>query len=189
MGRGIVNRHYGHIFNQFVEDSGVDLFLTAVIESNKAAVGALVNRSEKYPHKPFYALRKFNIKTSSLPTAKTSPHPIYGTNGGRHGSASDYSIPNQDQSNRQFGYVVTEDLLRFRLNTWPGFNIENFYLVLDGDTLMGVTATWDAEAIKRFRILGYYNSMKWVKKGFNLASKFMGFEPLPSVGGTFRYFI
>ncbi len=189
-GRGIVNRHYGHIFNQFAEESGVDIFLTSVIESNKAAVGALVNRSPKYPHKPFYSpLRKFSIQNLQFTTRKKPRKTPFTVR-----NATEADIPmiatflHEDQKKRQFGYVVTEDLLKFRLETWPGFEIENFYLAFDGDQLVGVTATWDAEQIKRFRILGYYKSMKWVKKGFNLASRFMGFEPLPDVGGTFRYF-
>jgi len=189
-GRGIVNRHYGHIFNQFVKDSGVDMFLTSVIRSNKAAVAALVDRSPKYPHKPFYApLRKFTIQNLQFTTRKKPRKTRFTV---RPATTADIPLIatfiHEDQKKRQFGYVFTEDLLKFRLDNWPGFQIENFYLAFDGSKLVGVTATWDAEQVKRFRILGYYKSMKWIKRGFNVASQFMGFEPLPQVGGTFRYF-
>ena len=189
-GKGFMNQYYGQAFAEIVQESSVDCFLTAVIRSNKAALAALVKRSDKFPDKPVYTpLRNFRIESVQFTTRK-KPRPSDFTVRTATSDDIDQIVTffGNDQQHRPFGYVFDRDLLQFRLAHWPEFRIENFYLAFDDNTLVGMTAPWDAYSLKRFRVLGYHNTMRWMKIGYNAAAKLTGFEPLPQVGQTFRYF-
>ena len=188
--KGLVHKLYGPLFNDFAKDCGAQVFLTAVIHSNAAAKAALIKRSAKHPDKPFYAhLRDFTIQNVQFTTRKKRRETPYTL---RRATQEDIpriaTLLHNAHEQRPFGYVFTPELLRFRLERWPGLQIEDFYLAWKGTELVGVTAPWDAHSIKRFRVLGYYKGMRWVRTFYNVGSKLMGYTPLPPVGGLFRYF-
>ncbi len=189
-GGRVLGKYMAGGFRDGLEDFGCELMYTAVITSNKAAVGALVQRSSKYPDKPFYALvRAFTILSVQFTKRRK---PLASDFVVRRARAED--IPAivarlaDDHAARPFGYLFDEELLRFRLDAWPEFGIENFFLAFDqGGRLVGVTAPWDAFALKRFRVMGYHGRMRWIKLGFNGLARLLRWQRLPAVGDVFRY--
>lgn len=189
-GGRVLGEYMAPAFRDALADFGCEVMYTAVITSNKAAVGALVRRSEKYPDKPFYTLvRRFTILSVQFTGRRKPLRSDFSVR-----RARDEDIPAiverlaADHAQRPFGYLFDEELLRFRLDAWPDFSIESFFLAFDkSGRLVGLTAPWDAFTIKRFRVLGYYNRMRWIKLGFNGLARLLRWQRLPQAGDVFRY--
>jgi hypothetical protein len=169
---------------------GADLMYTVVFDSNKAGQKALVERNPRFPDKPWYnPLRKFTIQSLHF----LQPRPLRRA---RHkvrvATARDVdaitALLAADHKQRPFGYVFDDGLLERRLKNWPRFGIERFYLAVDAaDNILGCVAPWDAVDVKRYRVVGYKGDMRWVKRGYNLAARALGAQPLPEPGGLLRY--
>jgi hypothetical protein len=169
---------------------GADLMYTAVFDSNRAAQRALVERSPRHPHKPWYnPLRKFDILSLHFlqrQALRRAAHRV------RRATERDVdaiaAMLAADQRARPFGYVFDDGLLERRLSRWPGFGIDRFYLAVDAKgNILGCMAPWDAVDVKRYRVVGYKGDMRWVKRGYNLAARVLGAQPLPEPGGLLRY--
>ena len=189
-GGSVLGSGFGRQFARAGEQLGVDLFHTLVFDGNPAAKKALVDRDARYPDKPLYRpLRSFVVTSVLLahprPIRKT-PYVV------TRGTAKDVdellAFLEADQRTRPFGDVLHEGRFTRRLERWPGFSPESFYLARSArGTLVGCFAPWDAHAVKRYRVLSYRGSMKGVKLGYGLLSKVLGSTPLPDPGELLRY--
>lgn len=190
-GADVLNKLYPPIIEDCAEKLGTDVWYTVIIRSNKAAVKALEHRHPDFPDKPWYARHKdFSIHNIQFTTKKKPRKTRYAVSRATMGDLAEIAeFLDADHRQRPFGYVFTQDLLRQRVERWPGLSAESFYLARDPHgALRGVTAVWDPDAIKRFRVLGYHGSMRVIKVAWNLVSRFTGFTPVPDVGGIFRCF-
>ena len=67
--------------------------------------------------------------------------------------------------------------------------IEDYYLVFDGSSIIGMVGTWDVEFCKQSRIVSYAPSIRWSRRIFNsLAFLNKGFH-LPPEGSLLKYFL
>lgn len=186
----IFGPRFGREFARVAAEVGTEVLYTLVFDGNAAAKKALVDRDARYPDKPLYRpLRSFVVTSVLLahprPIRKT-PYVV------TRGTAKDVdellAFLETDQRTRPFGDVLHEGRFTRRLERWPGFSPESFYLARSArGTLVGCFAPWDAEAVKRYRVLGYRGSMKGVKLGYGLLSKVLGSTPLPDPGELLRY--
>ncbi|MBT9558239.1 MAG: hypothetical protein IV100_19555 [Myxococcales bacterium] len=178
-------------FRDAARTIGFDYAYTAVIASNRAAMKALAERSPRYPGKPVYTPHsRFRI-LNVLFTFKKSPRPSAFRV--RPATIDDLAIITDrlraDHRHRPFGYVIGDATLPGTLARWPGLRIEDFLLAFDGgDRLVGVTAVWNANPVKRYRVLGYRGQMKVVRAGFNALAFVTGATPLPPPGALMSYF-
>lgn len=178
-------------FRDAARTIGFDYAFTAVIASNRAAMKALGERNPRYPEKPVYTPHsRFRI-LNILFTFKKSPRPSAFRV--RPATLEDIGLITErlriDHRQRPFGYVVDDATLPGDLARWPGLRIEDFLLAFDGGgRLVGVTAVWDAHAVKRYRVLGYRGQMKLVRAGFNALAFVTGATPLPPPGELMSYF-
>ncbi|RMG16857.1 MAG: hypothetical protein D6731_05255 [Planctomycetota bacterium] len=182
-------RRFGPRFRACLADSNAEVALTAVLATNRAALRFLTRRSRRFPDKPVYRpWRAFSILNVHF-TRRRRPRPTRLEV--RRATSADLpevaALLARDHARRPFGYVFDEELLRERLARWPGLRLEDFYLAFRGGELVGATALWDAHAVKRFRVLAYRGSMRWLRLGFNLGAPFLGCAPLPPAGGVLRY--
>jgi hypothetical protein len=187
----VMSEVYGPIFRTACEEMGCEVMLTAIISSNELARKALAKRSSKYPNKPFYTpFREFLIQQIQFTTRGRPLNSRYVVR-----RAHEEDLPAvvaflaADHSHRPFGYVFDESLLRHRLENWPGLSMDDFYLALGQDgRMVGCCAPWDAQEVKRYRVLGYNNRMKWIRRGFDVGARLLRFDKLPQPGRLFRYF-
>ena len=94
-----------------------------------------------------------------------------------------------DHKRRPFGWRFDTGEFEHRLVHWPGFRIENTFIVVDDrDVLRAVTTCWDPHAVKRYAVLRYGGQMLWVKRALSLAARVTGTAPLPKIGDDFRSF-
>ena len=189
-GKGLMRHAAPRLLENLFEDLRCDVALAAVVAGNRAALGTaqtpgLLASSVEY--RPVYALRivsvQFNWRRKPRPTSlEVRP-------------ARADEVPEvaaflaADQARRPFGYVIDEAALRERLARWPGLSVDSFYLARDAEgRLRGVLAWWDAGAVKRYRVHGYFRGMRVGKALYNAAAWVARFQPLPPVGELLRYF-
>lgn len=68
----------------------------------------------------------------------------------------------------------------------PQFGIENYYLALSGNEIIGVCSAWDMTDLKKNRILKYGIVMGFIKWVYNLVAFIFGASQLPKAGEKLR---
>jgi hypothetical protein len=182
-------RFFGDFFDVLCERTGCSQYYTAILTSNRAAMNALTKRKAKRVNQPYYQrLHAFDAVSVQL-TRPRSPSSAV-----RVRSATTADLPRlvevlaAEHRQRPFGYRYDLGELEHRLARWPGFTLEDTLLAEDADGgLLGLTTLWDPSPVKRYRVHAYEGSMKWVKRGFNLAASLARWPKLPEPGGEFRY--
>ncbi|HJK89359.1 MAG TPA: hypothetical protein RMH85_31135 [Polyangiaceae bacterium LLY-WYZ-15_(1-7)] len=173
------------------EATGAELFYTVVFDGNGAAQKALVKRDPRWPDKPLYRpLRRFDITSVLLahPPLPRLRRPYRVTRARAEDMDEVLAFLQRDQRGRPFGYVLDEGRFERRLRDWPRFGAESFYLARDGQgRLAGVTATWDAFDVKRYRVRAYRGAMKRIRRAWDLAAPLLGGTKLPAPGELLRY--
>ena len=171
------------------ETSGCSAYYTAILSSNRAALNALTRRKAKRVNQPHYQkLHDFGAVSVQL-TRRRSPSSSVRV---RSATSADVSRIAEalatEHRQRAFGYRYDQGELEHRLARWPGFSLEDT-LLAEGPQgeLLGVTTLWDPSPVKRYRVHAYEGSMRWVKRGFNLAASIARWPKLPEPGGEFRY--
>lgn len=189
--RGALARFYGKIFDSFRAQTGCQHFYTGILASNAAALNALTSRSAHREQQPRYELfRRFDAMQVQF---TRRPRPRHRAElRVRTARAEDLpalcALLDRDHRSRPFGYRYELGELEARLARWPGFGLEGTYLCEDGaGRLLGCCTAWDADAVKRYRVLEYRGKMRLMRLGFNLGARVMGYTPLPPEGSCLRY--
>jgi hypothetical protein len=184
-------RFYGEVFEQARTRHSCQVFLTAVLASNAAALAALVRRSPRRPDQPWYhLLRRFRLVSIQF-EGRRRPRASQGLVVTR-AQASDLpelvALLDRDHRARPFGYRFDQGELEHRLARWPGFSLERIWLARDGHggRLLGCTTAWDPAPVKRYRVEAYRGALLWQKRAWNAAAKLTRWTPLPQVGEAFR---
>lgn len=184
-------RLYGPLLEEVSQRRGVDVFLTAVMVSNAAALQALVRRKASRTAQPHYTpLRRFGAVSIQF-ALRREPRP--GPCTVRRATPEDVpamtALLDADHRARPFGYRYDTGELEHRLARWPGLRVEDTYLAFDtGGRLVGCTSAWDPWEVKRYRVLAYRGGMRWVRRGFDALATVLGRPRLPAPGQDFRYF-
>ena len=184
-------RFYGPLLEETAKRLGVEAFLTAVMASNAAALQALVKRKAHRVNQPHYTLLRRFAAVSVHFTRRRQPRP--GRFLVRRATPEDVpamaALLDADHRKRPFGYRYDLGELEHRLERWPGLSVDGCYLAFDGGgKLVGCTSAWDPEAVKRYRVMAYRGSMRWVKWGYDAMATVLRAPRLPEPGNDFRYF-
>lgn len=193
-GRLLLDRLYGPLLDAAAARFGCDVFLTAIIASNARALRALTTRTARSVRsgRPVYTpLMDFDIRSLHLLTAPRRRHDLRGV-AVRRADEDDIGriarFLDDDGRRRPFGYAITEAELRRRLATWPGLDIESFYVAEDAEgKLTGTLALWDAAPVKRMIVNDYRGAMRRVRFAYDLAARVLRRSRLPAPGEPFRY--
>lgn len=185
-----LGRAFGPFLREAYQALGCEVAYTAILASNRAAIRALVERSPRFPEKPVYRpWRGYAITNLHLTRARRPRATRFEVR-----TATEADLPaiaallRRDHQARPFGYAFDEALLRRRLRDWPGLSLERFYLACGpGGELRGVTAVWDPDPIKRFRVLAYRGGMRWIRRAFDLGALVLRYPRLPRPGEVLRY--
>jgi hypothetical protein len=182
-------KFFGELFDALCAKTGCSAYYTAILSSNRAALNALTKRRPRRPNAPWYhRLHDFDAVSVQL-TGKRTPSSEVAVRSAR---AEDVprivEVLAAAHRARAFGYRFDQGEFEHRLASWPGFTLDDTLLAEDSrGALLGVTTLWDPTSVKRYRVHAYEGSMKWVKRGFNLAARVAGWPRLPEPGNEFRY--
>jgi hypothetical protein len=96
------------------------------------------------------------------------------------------SLLKDEFSHRIFAPDIDEVKFRYNLQVRPDFYIENYYVALKENEVVGTCAAWDCSSFKQIRILKYNRKFKMIKNGYNLIAPLFRFPLLPVEGQPFR---
>ncbi|HRE91894.1 MAG TPA: GNAT family N-acetyltransferase [Myxococcota bacterium] len=183
-------RAYRHFMAHVEARFGAELFTTVIFDSNKAAIAALTQRSDKRLDQPIYRpmtpFQMVSVQFTRKKSAPTGPNSrVSSARPEDLGPLTGYLAARA--KTRVLGEHLTAERFAERLSLWPGFSLSDFLIARDGDKIVGCLAPWDTAGFKRTRVLGYRGGMLWQKRAFNAAATVMGFPKLPPPGDPFRF--
>lgn len=191
--RGALSRFYGKVFDYFSTTQGCDHFYTGILASNARALKALTKRDEHRLSQPRYELfREFDamqVQFSRPRAPKRFGASLRVRTATREDLPALTNFLDKDHRQRPFGYQYDSGELEHRLAHWPGFGLDQTYLCEDGaGRLVGACTAWDANAVKRYRVLEYREQLRWMRVMYNAGAALMRYTPLPPQGECLRYF-
>lgn len=182
-------RFFGEYFETLCERTGCSQYYTSVLASNRAALNALTRRRASRSRQPHYE-RLWPFTTVSVQLT----HRPARTTDVEVRSATPADLPaivarlDEDHRGRAFGYRFDDGELEHRLAHWPGFGLGDVLVARGrGGDVLGVASLWNPAPVKRFEVRAYNGSMRWVKRGYDLAATVLRWPKLPPPGGEFRY--
>lgn len=180
-------RAYGEFMGWVGRELGAELFTTVIFDANRAAIRALVDRSDKRRDQPVYRpMTPFEMVSIQFTTARPPPdrrvRPAIEDDRARL-----VAFLAARARARVLGEVLTPERFDERIALWPGFAIGDFLIAEDGDRITGCLAPWDTGSFKRTRVLGYHGGMAWQRRLFDLGARVRGYPPLPRPGDCFRF--
>lgn len=192
----LIGENYNRLLKQVMYEADVEAAYTVVFDSNRRAVRALVEPSETYVDRPRYLpIRRFTIRSVQFAHRPLPFRRLMRGGALRVRRATsrdlDFIIATlaEDHREREMGYVFEDGLLERRLQTWPDFEVENFFIAEDRTGApKGFAATWDPQGVKRYRVFGYDGGMRSLKRFYDPAAKLLGGRPLPNAGELMPYF-
>ena len=188
--RGLA-RFYGPVLEETARRLGVEVFLTAVMATNASALQALVKRQERRLSQPRYTLlRRFSaVSVHFTHRRRPSRSPFHVRRATPADVPAMAALLDADHRARPFGYRFDQGELEHRLAHWPGLTLERCYLAFDAaGGLVGCTSAWDPSRVKRYRVLAWRGSMRWVKRGYDALATLLRAPRLPAPGEDFRVF-
>lgn len=89
---------------------------------------------------------------------------------------------------KQFYPYYTKEDFYYENELLRGFKVEDFYIAVRKNKMVGVMGKWDQKDFKQTVVTGYYGKMKWIKPLYNLAARRVGFSPLPEPNSQIKSF-
>lgn len=183
-GARVLPKAYHAALERAREEHGAEVFYTVIFDDNELAKRALLGfRKRERKGQPVYReMTPFNMTSVQFFLPCRKPR-----NKVRRASAEDldrlHAFLERKSRLRTMGEVLTSERFARRLDEWPDFSIESFWLALDRDgDIVGTLAPWNTHSFKRTRVLGYYDEMLRTKRLFNLGAPVLGYPPLPEPG-------
>lgn len=181
-------RFFGEYFEALCQRTGCSQFYTSVLSSNRAALNALTKKRPGRKHQPHYELL-WPFTTASV---QLTWKPRRTTNV-EVSSAAPADLPEVvallavDHRARAFGYRFDEGELEHRLASWPGLSLDDVLVARSSGRIVGVASVWNPQPVKRYEVQAYGGSMRWVRRGYDLAATVLRWPKLPAPGSEFRY--
>lgn len=177
-------RAYAAALERARDEQGAEVFYTVIFDDNELAKRALLGFGQrKRAGQPVYRpMTPFNMTSAQfcLPCRKPRGRVRQATSADLDRLLSFLAAKSKA---RMMGEVLTPERLERRLEEWPDFSVESFWLALDAkDDIIGAVAPWNTHSFKRTRVLGYYDQMRRTKQLFNIGAAILRYPPLPEPG-------
>jgi len=176
-------KHFLPVLQEAMKERRCEYFFSVVVPQDSRAYNALVRpRSARRNIPRFYMLGRFELVTvmgrlpwASKPLSTIEIH---------RGQESDFEqlleYLQKSSKERTLSYVFTAELLRDRLNHWPGLSIESFLIARDSQKrIIGCVAPWDSYEVQNFTVQEYHGFTKTLKTAVGLLSYTGMAQPLP----------
>lgn len=165
-----------------------ELFYTVIFDDNHVARRALLERKRHRKEQPSYrVMTPFAMTSVQFTTRKGKPRRKV-ENATERDRPALLEFLARAHRGRLMGEVVDDAWLDRRLSSWPGLQLESFLLAKDGSgRVVGTLAPFEPGPLKRTRVLGYYENMRWVRRFFDLGAWVGRFPKLPAPGEVFRF--
>lgn len=92
---------------------------------------------------------------------------------------------NRNNARKQFAPL--HDANWFTSGRWKDFRLEDFYVALRRDRVIGVIGRWDQRHFKQTRVIGYRQSLRWTAPMANILRQIRGLPCYPRAGNEIPY--
>lgn len=170
-------------YHDLHQDGRAPFYLMSVIEDNLPARRLLTSGLPEYPHAQEYT-RMFTYAIYPMRRKHDLPLPPSTRiiRGDDNYTSQIVDCLNRNNARKQFAPHWTCDSL-FLSSLSPS----DFFLVLDGEHVIGCLACWDQSTFKQTVVRGYSGSLARWRKVINFSSRFVGVPYLPEPNTPLRY--
>jgi hypothetical protein len=179
----LVGRAYRYL-KRLHQDGLVELYFTLIAEKNRTALNTIASGRAGIP--PYRDLGR--IQTPAINLLKRKPPLTHGFEVVR-GSAD--LLPgiiaclHRNHQRRQFAPHYAIDQFSAGLR---GFNVEDFYVAVQKDRIIGVVGKWDQSSFKQTFVTAYQGKTRLLRPVYNFASALAGGPRYPLPGHPLRFF-
>ncbi|RPH86269.1 MAG: hypothetical protein EHM66_04530 [Deltaproteobacteria bacterium] len=175
------------IFRQWHKESfGVPFYLFAVLKDNLVARNVLTSGLFGLPASKdvgtLYAAA-IPLLIRRLPRL---PDGLRVVRGSVVGAVKIAKFLNRTGSEKQFFPVYTADDILADDQILQGLHLDDFYIAVTGDHIVGVIACWNQLPFRRTLVTGYSGYMRWLKQLIAPLVKALHIAPIPNPGEAFR---
>jgi len=175
------------IFRQWHKESfGVPFYLFAVLQDNLAARNVLTSGLFGLP----VSKEVGTLYAAAIPLIKRCspclPDGIRVVRGGAVGAVKIAEFLNRAGSEKQFYPVYTADDILADNQILQGLHLDDFYIAISGDRIVGVIACWNQLSFRRTLVTGYSGYMRWLKQLIAPLVKALHMAPIPNPGEAFK---
>ena len=175
------------IFRQWHKESfGVPFYLFAVLKDNLVARNVLTSGLFGLPASKdvgtLYAAA-IPLLIRRLPRL---PDGLRVVRGSAVGAVKIAEFLNRTGSEKQFFPVYTADDILADDQILQGLHLDDFYIAVTGDHIVGVIACWNQLPFRRTLVTGYSGYMRWLKQLIAPLVKALHIAPIPNPGEAFR---
>lgn len=183
-GNGLLKYGYLYLKKLHQKNTKVKLYYSTIIDDNWLAKKILTGHKPYLPR--YMEIGRINVIAIRLLNGIRINANVQIIKGNKKLSKKIFDFLKHEGKKKQFfPYYTRQDLNKPIL---MGLNINDFYLAIKNNEIIGVCAKWDQESFKQTIITGYSWIIKIGKKLFNLNAKRKRFPLLPDINKPFHYF-
>lgn len=169
------------------QDKKVPIYITTILEGNIYAKNLLTSQRAGLP--AYYDFGTYHCVSISLLGKKKK---ISGDFEIKRGSTKKLDeileCMQRNGSQKQFYPFYTKEDFISNDGILRDFRIEDFYIALKNDKVVGVIAKWDQTSFKQAIVTAYKGKIKILKPFYNLTAKVLRCSPLPKPNSQLHYF-
>jgi hypothetical protein len=171
------------LYHDLHADGRAPFYLMSIIEDNLPARRLLTSGLPEYPHVQEYTrMFTFAVYPVRRKRSLSLPYPLKIIRGDESYASAIVDCLNRNGARKQYASYWTCDSL-FIANLAPS----DFFLMLNGNRVVGCIACWDQNAFKQTVLRGYSNSVARWRKFANLFSIVGGWLYLPDPNTQLRH--
>lgn len=184
--------HFTPLLEQLMQERGCHYFFSAIARNQGRAYNALVRPRSVRRHIPrYYQLGRFEI-VSLLGRLPFAPPPLRTLIIRRADAAADFealaAYLRKKTEARLLAYEYSAELLKKRVDSWPGLTDRSFILAEDRrGNIVGCVAPWDSRAVQTFAVHQYNGFSKTLRNTLNVLSLSRMTSRLPRTGDHLNF--
>lgn len=182
----LVARGYRY-FKDLHKDGRTPIYITTIIESNLDAKRILTSKKAGLPAYNDFGLY-YLIAINLLAKKRKIGNDINIINGSKENLEKIMEFINKEGPRKQFfPYYSKKDFISGD-GSLRDLNIEDFYIAVKKNKIVGVMAKWDQTNFKQSKVINYKGKMKFAKPFYNFGARIFGYHALPNPGDQLRFF-
>jgi hypothetical protein len=173
----LLARGYEYL-NKLHRDKKASIYITSIIEDNNYAIDLLTSQRAGLPR--YLDMGLYCTTAIGLSRKK---HNISGNikviRGSHKNIDAIVECLNRNGKDKQFYPYYTNELFLSNNGILRDFRIDNFYIALKNNNVVGTIAKWDQGNFKQTIIAGYKGFLRFIKPFYNLGATVIGLPKLP----------
>jgi hypothetical protein len=174
-------------YRQMHKDGLARIYVSTIMSDNKMAIGLLTSKRAGLPD--YQDVGEYQTSIIARGRKKAKQQKQYRIVSGHREMLKDIvSFLREEGSKKQFYPFYSEEEFLGDNDRLMGLNVENVYIALKDEKIVGVIAKWDQNGFKQTRVAGYSGMFGAIRPFYNMYAKIMGYPLLPKPGQNLNFF-